>query len=212
MRLVVFDMDGVIFEGANFWLEFNYKMNTADKALALWKEFGKTNYIELSRLTAALWKGLSSCKYFEMISRRKYTRGIDKLISSLRREEFKTAIVSSGSWNLAMRAKVDLGIDLILANKLGIDKFSCFDGTVDIQVDDNAKDVALARIQSELMIGPSETMVIGDTASDVQMSRLAAYTIGFRVRDHKARAAFDHLIFKRSFEEEEVPFLKAANG
>jgi HAD superfamily phosphoserine phosphatase-like hydrolase len=198
MKLLVFDMDGVVFRGANFWLEFHHRMGTADAALDLWRRFGTSDYTRLGELTAALWKGGSSAEYFRMIYRRTYFDGVREFIAHARRSSYKTAIVTSGAWHLARRAHEELGVDAFRANRLGIDEDGMFDGTVTVEVDDNYKDRALEEVQAELGIDRSGTVVVGDTKSDLQMASLAETSIGFQVRDERARGLFGHVIEGRS--------------
>ncbi|RXF75303.1 HAD family hydrolase [Hansschlegelia zhihuaiae] len=198
MKLLVFDMDGVVFRGANFWLEFHHRMGTAEAALDLWRRFGASDYTRLGELTAALWKGRPSAEYFRMIDRRTYFDGVRELIAHAKRSSYRTAIITSGAWHLARRAHEELGVDAFRANRLGVGDDGAFDGTVRVEVDDNYKDRALEKVQAELGIDRRGTVVVGDTKSDLQMASLAGTSIGFQVRDEAARDLFGHVVEGRS--------------
>lgn len=198
MKLLVLDMDGVVFEGANFWLELHHRMGTADAALDLWRRYGASDYVRLGQLTAQLWKGRSSADYFQQIRSRRYSGGVGELVASAKRASYRTAIITSGAWHLAERAHRELGLDAFRANRLGIDEHGAFDGAVTIDVDDSCKDRALEALQRELRAAPRDTVVVGDTESDLRMARLAGTSIGFRVRDEDARGRFDHVVEGRS--------------
>jgi HAD superfamily phosphoserine phosphatase-like hydrolase len=179
MKLLVLDMDGVIFAGANFWLDLHRSLGTEAEALRLWERYGTSRYRYLSEQTAGLWIGKSAASYFQLVRDRRYVPGCEDLVRHAKGKGVLTAIISSGAWHLAARAQRELGIDHIHANRLGIDLVGCFDGTVEVQVDNNHKDDCLRRLQAETGVSRSETVVIGDTVSDTMMSPLATLSIGY---------------------------------
>ena len=190
IRLIVLDMDGVVFARPNFWLDVHVAMGTVEQGLDLWRRLAKRDYPEMSRQTAELWRGRSASAYLRLVAEREFVPDIAHIPAFARARGIKTAIVSSGSWHLAQRARRELGIDIARANRLGIDRSRRFDGDLDLQVDDNHKDVAVGLVQDRLGVHPQETVVIGDSASDVAMLARAAFGVGYRVDDDKARAAF----------------------
>lgn len=183
MRLLVCDMDGVIFQGANFWLDLHRALGTDDEALQLWERMGRTRYRVLSRKTAALWRGLSAEPYFELVRSRQYVPGAELLIRFAQSRGARTAIISSGAYHLAERARDELGIDRIFANRLGIDAEGRFDGTVDVQVDNNRKVLRLQELKREYGVATADTVVVGDTESDGIMAEEAGLSIGYDVLD-----------------------------
>jgi HAD superfamily phosphoserine phosphatase-like hydrolase len=193
MKLLVCDMDGVIFRGSNFWLDLHRALGTVDDALALWERMGRTRYRVLSRRTAALWRGRSAEPYFRLVRERDYVPGCEALIRFARARGARTAIISSGSWHLAERAQRELGIDRFFANRLGIDEQGRFDGSVDVQVDNNRKLRRLRELQAEFAVAKEDTVVIGDTESDAFMAGGAGLSIGYDVLDG-AEWRFDHVV------------------
>ena len=47
IKLIVFDMDGVIFEHYNFWLELHKSYDTHEEGLKLTNKYLKTDYQKL---------------------------------------------------------------------------------------------------------------------------------------------------------------------
>ena len=126
-KLIIFDMDGVIFEGKNFWLELHKLMGTERQAWQLWNGLGNNDFQKLSDITAMkLWGNKSSAAFIKLINERRPTKGIDAVFSYLHDNNIKSAIVSSGPYQLAERAKEMFGIDVIRANKLEIGKNGYF--------------------------------------------------------------------------------------
>lgn len=194
MKLLVCDMDGVLFRGKNFWLDLHKLIGTSQFALALWDRFGSDDYRKLSELTAEHWRGRLAEPYLELCRTRSAMPGADKLFAYARSMGLVTAIISSGPWHLAERARRLWGIDHIFANRLGLTADGLrFSGTVDVQVDNNTKDLTLARLQDLLRIYPEETIVIGDSAADARMADLSSCSIGYDIGHDVSGSAFDHV-------------------
>jgi phosphoserine phosphatase len=150
VKLVLFDMDGVIFDGKNFWLEFHAAMGTEKQAWQLWKGLGESAYRKLSHLTAnSLWRGKSSETFLKMIWARKPVPGVDRVFAYLHDNNIRSAIVSSGPYHLAERARELFDVTEIRANKLYIDPDGKFTGEVDVQVDNNHKDIPAKELMTK---------------------------------------------------------------
>lgn len=194
MKLLVCDMDGVLFRGKNFWLDLHKSMGTAQFALDLWGRLGASDYRKLSELTARHWQGQSAQPYLELCNTRAVMPGADQLFSYAHSNRLQTAIISSGPWHLAQRAQAEWGVGHIFANRLGLtaDK-RWLTGGVEVQVDNNSKDLTLAALQKKLGIRPDETIVIGDSAADARMAVLSSCSIGYDIGKDVPVRSFDHL-------------------
>jgi phosphoserine phosphatase len=177
IELIIFDMDGVIFEGRNFWLDLHRCYSTEDRALELAANYLSSNYEALAYFTAeSLWKGKPAAPFLELMRERKYQDGIFALFDELRRQRVKTAIVSSGPFQLAARAQRDLGIDEVRANELEIVD-GRISGEVRIDVVDSAKARTCVDVMRSIGVEPEQTAAVGDSESDVE----TAETVGLAV-------------------------------
>ena len=137
--LVIFDMDGVIFEGNNFWLELHRAYGTAREGEALATEYLNADYDRLAREVAGrLWKGRPSGPYETLVGERRYEPGVGEVLSYLRSRAVPTAIISSGPRQLAERVQADWGVDEIRANFVEIED-GYVTGVADIMVPDGDK-------------------------------------------------------------------------
>jgi HAD superfamily phosphoserine phosphatase-like hydrolase len=192
--LVIFDMDGVIFQGRNFWLDLHRAMGTEAEAWRLWHAYGKHDYPRLGAITVEqVWIGRSAVAFHDLIASRTYVDGAADVISWLRQHAVRTAIVSSGPYQLAERAQRELGIDVIRANRVAI-AGTIFTGTVDLQVDDTRKDLAATTVMTELGIRPSRTAMVGDTASDSRLAGIVGRLIAYDPDSPELTAAADAVI------------------
>jgi len=187
---VIFDMDGVIFEGRNFWLDLHRRYSTEAEALSLAERYLKDKYQLLARITAGrLWRGRSAEPFLELLSGRVYQDGIAEVFDYLRRTRVKTAIVSSGPFQLAARAQADLGIDEIRANELVITD-GHIGGHVRVQVDDSEKKRVSLELLDAYDVSPEHAAAVGDTASDVALAKTVGLAVAYdSVSDELTRVA-----------------------
>jgi phosphoserine phosphatase len=179
IQLVIFDMDGVIFEGRSFWLDLHRRYSTEVEALDLAKRYLKYDYETLGRITTqVLWKGKSAAPFLDLVRQRTYQSGVAELVGGLRQCGVMTAIVSSGPMQLAARAQEDLGIDEIRANELRI-----VDGRVSGQLNIGVPDSGKGRVSLEVMrclaVTPEESAAVGDTESDVAAARVVGLPVAY---------------------------------
>jgi phosphoserine phosphatase len=138
----------------------------------------------LSHLTAnSLWRGKSSETFLKMIWARKPVPGVDRVFAYLHDNNIRSAIVSSGPYHLAERARELFDVTEIRANKLYIDPDGKFTGEVDVQVDNNHKDIPAKELMTKFGASHKTTAMVGDTESDVSMAKLASLSIAYNCED-----------------------------
>jgi phosphoserine phosphatase len=194
LKMVLFDMDGVIFEGENFWLDLHRRLGTDRAALALAKRYMATDYQRLSRITVErLWRGKPSEPFFELIGRRSLVPGAEVLFAFLRQNRVATAIISSGPYQLAERAQKLLGIDVIRANHVYVED-GAFLGKVDVQVDDANKGAVAASILADFGLDMSSVAGVGDSASDIELMPYAECSIAFNSKSEELNRACRYVV------------------
>lgn len=188
IQLVIFDMDGVIFEGRNFWLDLHRAMGTEQEARRLWRELGQSDYVRLSQFTVEhLWNRRPADHFWRLVHNRQLVTGISTVFAYLRTSGIKSAIVSTGPYQLAERAQELHGINLIRANRVEIDTDGKFTGKVEVQVDENRKDVVAKEIMKTLNIPPAATAMVGDTKSDAAIAKVVSFPIAYNAEDELLR-------------------------
>jgi phosphoserine phosphatase len=184
-KLFLFDMDGVIFEGSNFWLELHRYFGTEKEGLELANEFLNYDYAQLVKQVAGnLWKGKPASIITEMVSQRRYQPGIQQAVEFLHSQHIRTAIISSGPYELALRARRDLGIPTIRANRLIVQN-GVIQGDMEVMVPDGEKARIGQEVISEMDSDLSHTAFIGDSDSDVELARLVGLSIAYNSRSQK---------------------------
>lgn len=179
IELVIFDMDGVVFEGNNFWLELHRAYGTAKEGEALATEYLNADYDLLAREVAGrLWKGLPAGPYEALVNERKYEPGIGEVFSHLRDRKTPTAIVSSGPRQLAERAQTDWDVDEIRANFVEL-RDGYVTGVTDISVPDGDKVRVGLDVMAQFGVTPSHVAYIGDSDSDLGLVSLVGLGIAY---------------------------------
>ncbi len=178
-KLICFDMDGVLFEHRNVWLELHKRLGTFEEGKALTDKYLKNDYSKLvDEVVGRLWKGKPAQPYLDIINEMKYLTGVPETIKELKAKSYKIAIISSGSMHAAMRAKKELGFDYISANELVI-KDGVIVGEFRWPVAYDRKAVVLKQLAEDHNLHLSETIVVGDSPNDIKMMRLAGLGIAF---------------------------------
>lgn len=189
-KLVVFDMDGIIFEHKNFWLELHKKLGTYEEGEALTRTYLKKDYERLVReVPGKLWKGNDATPYFELINSVKYKLGAQHVLKELRRRGLKTAIITSGPNHLALRAQQECGLDYFVSHELEIGPDNLITGayhythTLD-------KTEELKQLISKAGCTLAETVFVGHGHNDVNALKAAGLGIACEPDDEEvARAA-----------------------
>lgn len=200
IELVIFDMDGVIFEGDNFWLELHEKYGTEEKGLELARKYLLSDYGNLANLVARdLWKGKPASIYNLMINSRVYQPGVKKVFNYLNQENIPSAILSSGPYHLASRAQMDLGINAIWANRLSI-KDNALTGEVEVMVQDHDKKKAGLSIIRHFKASPSHTVFVGDSDADFGLAEVIGFPISYNSKSEALNRVSKYILKYGEFE------------
>ena len=178
MKLIVFDMDGVIFQELNFWMILHKAYGTYAEGKKLTEKYLKINYSKLvDEVVGRLWKGKDAKPYYDLIKKAKYVKGVKQLFKELHKRKYKTAIISSGPKDLALRAKKDLGIDYIYTNELVI-KNNKITGDFKWPIGADRKQVILRQLCDENNVFYKDCIVVVHEDNDIKMAKIG-FAIGF---------------------------------
>lgn len=182
MKLIVFDMDGMIFKHCNFWVELHKAFGTWEKGKELTKLYLNTNYeLLVKEVIGKLWKGKDASEYFQLIKEQEYLPGVYEVMRELKKRGYKIGIISSGPKDLALRAKEELGIDYIYANSLEIVD-SRVTGSTDMKnwpIRSGNKAEALRELCRVNKIDYKDVIVVVHDDNDISMAKTAGFAIAF---------------------------------
>ena len=186
-KLICFDLDGVIVEPHNFWLELHKALGTLEEGTVLTKKYLYTDYQKLvEEVVHKLWKGKNAAPYYALIKKIAYLPGVAEIFKEIKKQDWMTAIISSGSLDLARRVQHDLGIDPIYANELII-KNNIITGEFvwPIGSGNHHKVKIIKHLCQDFGIKPKEVIYVGDSESDIEAFEFVGTSIAFNATSEK---------------------------
>ncbi len=182
-RLVAFDMDSTLIQ-SEVIDELARVAGVGDRVSAITEAAmrGELDFQGSFRRRVALLKGLPESALQQVVDRAPLMDGAERLIATLRRLGYKTAILSGGFTFMGRELQRRLGIDYLHANDLDIAN-GVVTGDVRGEIVDGArKAYYLERIAGAENLSMEQVIAVGDGANDLPMLRLAGLGIAFRAK------------------------------
>ncbi|WP_130733647.1 phosphoserine phosphatase SerB [Flavobacterium sp. J27] len=182
-RLVCFDMDStliqteVIDELAELAGVGEQVRKITESAMQ-----GEIDFKESFTERMKLLKGLSESVLEDVAINLPITKGARRLIDTLKKYGFKTAILSGGFTYFGRHLQKELGIDYVFANELEIKDGFLTGNYIGEIVDGNKKAEYLQELAIKEGIDISQTIAVGDGANDLPMLNLAGLGIAFHAK------------------------------
>ncbi len=196
IKLIAFDLDGVLVNGCGSWREVHNALGTYDAAEEHAEEYyaGKITFDEWARKDAGLWYGVNIERIKTPLYKIDLMKGIESTIPELRKN-YKLVIISGGLQILADRVKEKFDMNYAVANRL-LTKGGMVCGIRQI-VDFEGKGKILQEIAEINDIDLKECAAIGDYSNDIPMFKVAGFTIAFDPKDKKIIRFADEVIYEK---------------
>lgn len=150
---------------------------------------GEVDFRTSFRRRVALLRGLPESALAEVVASVPLMDGAERLIATLRRLGYKTAILSGGFTFMGRELQRRLGIDYLRSNELDVRDGRVTGEVREPIVDGEFKARCLAEIAQAEGLNMEQVIAVGDGANDLPMLGLAGLGIAFRAKPVVRRTA-----------------------
>ena len=196
-RLFVFDMDSTLIQ-AEVIDELAKLHGVGDQVSAITASAmrGELDFNQSFTRRIALLRGLSADRVQNVLHSIPLADGAERLIATLKRLGYKTAILSGGFTFFGKHLQARLGIDYVFANELEIEDGAVTGRVASEIVDGKKKAELLEMIAQGENISLDQVVAVGDGANDLPMLNVAGMGIAFHAKPlvrQSANHAVSHL-------------------
>lgn len=182
-RLVAFDMDSTLIQ-TEVIDDLARLAGVGDEVSRITEAAmrGEYDFQQSFRRRVGLLKGLSESALQDVVAHVPLMDGAERLIATLRKLGYKTAILSGGFTFMGRELQRRLGIDYLHANELDI-RDGVVTGEVHTEiVDGQRKAFYLGELARGEGLSMEQVIAVGDGANDLPMLKLAGLGIAFRAK------------------------------
>lgn len=199
LRLVAFDMEGVLTDHPTVWEIMHRRIGTWEShGLRYWDLYraGRLAYDDFARRDVACWRGATVKDLIDAASQAPLMPGASELLAELVDAGVAVAIISNGLMRAAARFRDEHGVQHIRANAaLHSDRH--LTGELDLRVPYAAKGEVLRSLARELGVEREAVVAIGDGRADIAMFRQAGVSVAFCAASMEVRQAATHAVHER---------------
>jgi phosphoserine phosphatase len=220
-RLVVMDVDSTLVQGEVIEMLADHAGCVAEVAEVTEAAMrGELDFADSLRSRVRLLAGVSDTALEDVRRNLQLARGARTFVRTLKRLDYRIAVVSGGFTQVTDGLVAELGIDFSAANTLEVVDGRLTGELVGPVIDRAGKAEALERFAHESGVPVTQTVAIGDGANDLDMLARAGMGIAYNAKPAVREAAdaalsvpyLDAILFLLGISREEIEDADAAEG
>jgi phosphoserine phosphatase len=182
-RLIAFDMDSTLIQ-TEIIDELATEAGVGEEVADITNRamLGELDFQTSLRERVSLLKGLDAAVLDKVAQRIPLAQGADRLITSLKRLGYTTAVISGGFTYFGSYLQQRLGVDYVFANELEIDQGKLTGQLKGDIVDGPRKAELLQRLAATKGLSLDQVVAVGDGANDLPMLNMAGLGIAFHAK------------------------------
>lgn len=184
-KLIFFDLDGTLIKCRSSWGLIHKHFGTMPEARKALEEYrlGVISYEQFMVRDISSWmkkkKKIHISEIKEILKDYEFNEGALETVSKLKERGLRIVVLTAGIDILAEDVGRKLGVDIVLANKLEVDREGYLTGRGIEVVDPYRKDQLLISVSKKENVPPRETIAVGDTMYDINMLKTAGLGLYF---------------------------------
>jgi phosphoserine phosphatase len=198
LKLVAFDMDGVLLDYRSSWTWVHDHFGVDNRATVDAWARGDIDEMEFMRRDICQWiarhPGVSRQDIGRILDGIPVRKGIRPTVDALHDHGIKVVIVSGGIDIIASKIAMDNNFDGFAANGLACDEQGCLTGEGLLNVEIQNKKTALRRFMDDFRVSRNQVASIGDSFIDVAMFEVSRIGIAFNPIDDGVKEKADFII------------------
>ena len=218
IKLLVFDMDGVLFDVASHdeegrivpkstWNVLFHEIGLYHERKRLKQMFINNDfpsYVEWTEETCKVLRdnGLTKEIFMGIINHIPLMNGAQETFEMFKKKGFKTGVITGSFKSLAKRAQEMVGLDYIIAHcELIFDKKGALENWNLIPCDFTGKVRYFNKLAKKLNLSTKECAFIGDEANDIPVFKEAGLSIAFNCNKEAVKKEADIVIDRKDLRE-----------
>jgi len=207
IKLIAFDLDGVLVDGKGSWMEVHRALGTHESAEQHAQSFfdGKITFEDWARLDTQLWMGVPIARIQEILDGVQLMAGVEPTFGELKSLGYRIAIISGGLKMLADRLRQTFSLDYAYGNDFIVrnGKVAGIKGDIDFY----GKGSVLESVARKEGISTRQCACVGDHVNDIPMFKIAGYSIAFNPKTDEVAEYADRVVWGKNLAEI-LPYFK----